>query len=145
VQWYDCLKVTVRRSVENAIETAHNNISSPPRPVSSGTAPEYEDTEGRQPSTPDVPSYHKPSSTEAARLLQKRCPACFGGRMKGRSFDECVVLLDAVQSSSYVYILAAGTAMWRLTVISIIGICRVHQTAHHSMTRIISYRRRRWM
>ena len=84
VQWYDCLKVTVRRSIENAIEEAHTSISSPPEPAS---AAEFPDT---APPVPDMPSYYKPSSTEAARLLQKRCPACFGGRMKGRSFNEFV-------------------------------------------------------
>jgi hypothetical protein len=90
VQWYDCLKVTVRRSVENAVEKAHVSISSLPNPIPSAAEPPG--TEKLLPSTLDVPSYYKPSSTEAARLLQKRCPACFGGRMKGRSFNECVFL-----------------------------------------------------
>ncbi|KIM73187.1 hypothetical protein PILCRDRAFT_15434 [Piloderma croceum F 1598] len=90
VQWYDCLKVTVRRSVKNAIQTAHGSIS---QPVPSAR-PEFPEIETS--STPDAPSYYKPSSTEAARLLQKRCPACFGGRMKGRSFKDggCHVATD---------------------------------------------------
>jgi hypothetical protein len=56
--------------------------------------PESLDIEGPKPLTPDVPSYYKPSSTHAARLLQKQCPACFGGHMKGRSFDECVIVIS---------------------------------------------------
>jgi len=86
VQWFDSLKVTVRKSVENAIQTAHDRISQ----AVPSTGPEFSGTETS--SAPDAPSYYKPSSTEAARLLQKRCPACFGGRVKGRSFAECVIL-----------------------------------------------------
>lgn len=29
-----------------------------------------------------------PTATEASRLLQGRCPACFAGRKWGRSFNE---------------------------------------------------------
>jgi hypothetical protein len=115
VQWYDCLKVTVRRSIENTIQKAHDNISQPVK----STVPEFPDIETS--STPDAPSYHKPSSTEAARLLQKRCPACFGGRMKGRSFLSALshVLHQTFQSLSYIS--AVVTAMWQLIVISTIG------------------------
>ena len=93
VQWYDCLKVAVRRSVEAAIEKAHEDIrshSSPPQPAPPGV-PGPLGAEKPKSLPPDVPTYYKPSSTEVARLLQKRCPACFGGRMKGRSFDEYVL------------------------------------------------------
>jgi len=67
----------VCRSIENTIEEAHTSISSPPEPASMA---EFLDT---APPVPDMPSYYKPLSTEAAWLLQKRCPACFGGHMKG--------------------------------------------------------------
>ena len=104
VQWYDCLKVTVRRSVKNAIEQAHDSISTSSQPVQS-TVPESPDIEGL---APDVLSYYKPSSTHAARLLQKRCPACFGGRMTGRSFDECVTVFSPLYVSNSNKFLSGG-------------------------------------
>jgi CxC1 like cysteine cluster associated with KDZ transposases len=64
VQWYDCLKVTVRRSVEKAIEQAHDDISGFSQPTLPGS-PERP--------MPDVPLYYKLFSTHAARLLQKPC------------------------------------------------------------------------
>jgi hypothetical protein len=139
VQWFDCLKVTVRKSVKNAIQTAHDRISQ----AVPSTGPEFTDTETS--SAPDAPSYYKPSSTEAARLLQKRCPACFGGRMKGRSFAECVIIFFYQIFQSLSYISAAVTSMWQPMVISIIGTCLAPGIAHHFMNPTTSYPRHRWM
>lgn len=90
VQWYDTLKAMVRRHVENAIEAAHIQLDSsqpiPPSPLSPHPSPIKGTTTGSEP--PDAPTWDKPSSTDAARLLQMRCPACFGGRMTGRTFKE---------------------------------------------------------
>jgi hypothetical protein len=139
VQWYDCLKVTVRRSIENAIEQAHDSISTSSQSVPSASP----DIEGPKPSAPNVPSYYKPSSTHAARLLQKRCPACFGGHMKGRSLDECVIVFHIIYRV-LTSVSAAVTVMWRLMVTSTIGTWPVQGTAHHFMIRTTLYRRRRW-
>ena len=141
VQWYDCLKVAVRRSVENTIEEAHTRISSPPDPVS---AAEFLDAKRLPPPVLDVPSHYKPSTTEAARLLQKRCPACFGGRVKGRSFKECVSCFSSNSPSSS-HVLVVVTSMRQQTVISITGTCPMRGTVCRFIIQTTSYQRNRWM
>lgn len=94
VQWFDCLKIKVQHSVDVAIEKAHQQLQT--ARAQSGTQsgaqgspdlPEFPQTpKAPEASMPSLPSYLLPSETECARILQKRCPACFSGIMKGRSF-----------------------------------------------------------
>lgn len=78
-QWYDCLRGQVRRSVDDAIEEARQKIQS-----AAGVAPDPQELVDE----PSKPTYQLPSAHYCARLLQERCPACFGGRMAGRSFQQ---------------------------------------------------------
>ncbi|KAJ7575069.1 hypothetical protein C8J56DRAFT_1063965 [Mycena floridula] len=79
IQWYDCLKVKVSERVEQAIR------------LCSETLDDFTDASA---STRDLQQYLQnhlvdlPTPGEAARVLQDRCPACFGGRLWGRSFRE---------------------------------------------------------
>ncbi|KAJ7573140.1 hypothetical protein C8J56DRAFT_1066824 [Mycena floridula] len=112
VQWYDCLKVMVSKRVDQAVQICAQAIddfnsasravpvasSAPDSPLERGSggpaasnsdaasssgrsdAPAPESASpSREPELPLAPG-------EAARILQDRCPACFGGRLWGRSF-----------------------------------------------------------
>lgn len=81
VQWYDCVRGEIRKSVSDAIESAYRQGEA------SSASGSLASTSGTQ-LPADVPTFDQPSSTHCARLLQQRCPACFGGSMKGRSFNE---------------------------------------------------------
>ena len=72
VQWYDCVRGEIRKSVSEAIESAYHQTQA---------------SSDSHPST-STSTWDHPSLTHCARLLQQRCPACFGGSMKGRSFKE---------------------------------------------------------
>lgn len=91
----------MRHSVEEAIETAHSQTLAHKSTASlsnCNTLPPL-DTNIEPPEAlivPTSPTYLEPSHLEAARLLQKRCPACFGGEMKGRSFTEYVHFFSSV-------------------------------------------------
>ncbi|KAJ7593286.1 hypothetical protein C8J56DRAFT_779295 [Mycena floridula] len=78
VQWYDCLKGMVSKRVDQAVQICTQaiddfNSASKAALVASSAL------DSPEPEPPLVPG-------EAARILQDRCPACFGGRLWGRSF-----------------------------------------------------------
>ena len=81
-QWYECLRGEIHQCVEAAIERAYISAAqgAPPRPASPPTTAE-------EPSITN-PTWLMPSATHVARLLQRRCPACFGNPMTGQSFKE---------------------------------------------------------
>ncbi|KAG6849270.1 hypothetical protein H0H93_009877 [Arthromyces matolae] len=90
IQWYDNLQVLVEEQVEAAIVSADQDLQD------SKSLPSQ--SEPVQPKNAHClrPDAEKPSSQpetsglkeECARILQRRCPACFGGTVFGRSFDE---------------------------------------------------------
>ncbi|KAJ7593150.1 hypothetical protein C8J56DRAFT_780606, partial [Mycena floridula] len=80
VQWYDCLQVVNERTVDDVLydypgpSTSHRSTAPDPGPS----------TPHRSiPTSPD-----KLSRSECYRLLQKRCPCCFGDKVYGRTFQE---------------------------------------------------------
>ncbi|EMD40519.1 hypothetical protein CERSUDRAFT_44780, partial [Gelatoporia subvermispora B] len=123
VQWYDALRTAVERHVEDTIDNARKIIanhldrsqgtsvlpisaqpsstpplsaqpsSTPPRSAQPSSTPPL----SAQPhSTPPL-SPPTPLLLECASILQRRCPACFGGGTFGRRFPEggdIVVALD---------------------------------------------------
>jgi hypothetical protein len=112
IQWHDSLRLRMLREVDAAIEAADKivqdttaiRISTPAAPVEQPAAPiELTTAPIDPPAAPDVPPSvqgstapgpSEPSSGprlspgQCARVLQQRCPACFGGTMFGRTFDE---------------------------------------------------------
>ncbi|KAG6883278.1 hypothetical protein C0993_007006, partial [Termitomyces sp. T159_Od127] len=104
IQWYDNLQVRIEQKVEAAIVSADQLIQANKAGkmlVPDSAQPEH--------STPEDPNCHAPllstpssfggcspvSSSSApmplthcARVLQRRCPACFGGTTFGRSFED---------------------------------------------------------
>ncbi|KAJ7593008.1 hypothetical protein C8J56DRAFT_1045445 [Mycena floridula] len=78
IQWYDCLKVKVSEWVEQAIRLCSETLDdfTTPAPAPGPSA------------IPSEPPVDLPTPGEAARVLQDRCLACFGGRLWGRSFRE---------------------------------------------------------
>ncbi|KAI0702132.1 hypothetical protein C8Q76DRAFT_587575, partial [Earliella scabrosa] len=103
VQWYNCL----RGKVENLYDTLLTHESVGPETYSTG---HNSDRASAQPSTPS-PSV---SSRQCDRILQKRCPACFGGTRFGRNFDkqggDVHVAIDATFSQRHN--VAAGDNPW---------------------------------
>ncbi|RXW16674.1 hypothetical protein EST38_g9188 [Candolleomyces aberdarensis] len=107
MQWYDCLRIEIERMKEKAIASKFsspaqgtslgcnltaNGISSPP-PVPTTIVPgavvpgpgeQFTVFEERVPFGPIPP----PALLECHRLLQGRCPACFGGNKFGTAFVE---------------------------------------------------------
>ncbi|KAG7098406.1 hypothetical protein E1B28_000365 [Marasmius oreades] len=96
VQWYDCLLVLDERRLESIVQGCRRSI---PTTVST---PLPTDPPASAPSTSLPTTTAEPSSTinaaeklpamlapgECTSLLQQLCPACFGGREFGRSFNE---------------------------------------------------------
>ncbi|KAJ2923323.1 hypothetical protein H1R20_g13768, partial [Candolleomyces eurysporus] len=101
MQWYDCLRIEIERMKERAITskfsspaqgsnlTADGISSPPPVPttiVPGAVVPEpgepFTVVEERVPFGPIPP----PALLECHRLLQGRCPACFGGNKFGTAF-----------------------------------------------------------
>ena len=83
-QWYECLHGEIHQCVEDAIECAYISATqgAPPQPASPPTTAEEPLI------TNSAPTWVRPSATHAARLLQRRCPACFGVPMTGQLFKE---------------------------------------------------------
>ncbi|KAJ7597943.1 hypothetical protein C8J56DRAFT_1042113 [Mycena floridula] len=100
VQWYDSLGVMVYDRMEQAVDlclkyideqsarstaSAEPSVAPSPAPeTSTSTAPSAQPGVERGPST--EPILLTPG--ECDRILQDLCPACFGGRLYGRSFQE---------------------------------------------------------
>ena len=80
-QWYDCVRVEIRKSVSDAIEDAYCKMQA------YSTSEESNSTSQQL----SMPTFDQPSLTHCARILQQRCPACFGGPMAGRTFKEYVI------------------------------------------------------
>ncbi|KAI0701749.1 hypothetical protein C8Q76DRAFT_633393 [Earliella scabrosa] len=104
VQWYDCLRNQVDTLVESAVDEsvqAQGPRRTQPTPDTS------KETELRTTGS-------KLSSGTCSRVLQKRCPACFGGTKFGRNFDsdggDVHVAIDATFSQRHN--LAAGDSPW---------------------------------
>ncbi|KAJ3553783.1 hypothetical protein NM688_g3435 [Phlebia brevispora] len=102
IQWYDMLKVNIERRVDDAIDRAHHVVTTYQESTGSG--------ELQAPISQDCPIDSAPSPTgsddvhdhsecsenkkvamdtqRCADVLQKRCPACFGGRKFVRPLSE---------------------------------------------------------
>ncbi|KAF7977559.1 hypothetical protein HWV62_3356 [Athelia sp. TMB] len=70
VQWHDNLQIQVQKRVDAAVDEAAASIKA----SKAGTTADSPDGSGQR--------------TEASRLLQSRCPACFSRRKWGTSFNE---------------------------------------------------------
>ncbi|KAG6852745.1 hypothetical protein C0991_009388 [Blastosporella zonata] len=82
IQWYGNLHVRVEQAVEAALISADtHNRQHPQSMVPDDNSPDDNSTLPTQPLGSGSPF-------ECARILQKRCPACFGGAKFGRSFAE---------------------------------------------------------
>ncbi|KAI0707020.1 hypothetical protein C8Q76DRAFT_629548 [Earliella scabrosa] len=104
VQWYDCLRGKVENLVETAIDDSLSKIHS---------------SKASQLSRDNIPSLRDQSGEiytiePCDRILQKRCPACFGGTRFGRNFDkqggDVHVAIDATFSQRHN--VAAGDNPW---------------------------------
>ncbi|KAI0706515.1 hypothetical protein C8Q76DRAFT_629740 [Earliella scabrosa] len=97
-QWYDCLRTRVESQVESAVDECIQAI---------GNFPTSDDPElgDRFPGDP---------AGSCDRILQKRCPACFGGTKFGRDFEknggDIHVAIDATFSQRHN--VAAGDSPW---------------------------------
>ena len=87
----------IRSNVESAIEAAHirldasqatdrgsldpeaRNAPTWDKPSAEVARPLQMRCPSLEPEAHDAPTWDKPSSTKAARLLQMKCPSCFGG------------------------------------------------------------------
>ncbi|KAG6836659.1 hypothetical protein H0H93_005329 [Arthromyces matolae] len=96
IQWYDNLQVMVEEQVEAAIVSADQKLqdskslpsqSGPVQPQNAHCLRPDLEKPSSQPETPEKPE-GSGLKEECARILQRRCPACFGGTVFGRSFDE---------------------------------------------------------
>jgi hypothetical protein len=74
IQWHDSLRLSVQREVDTAIELSDKVIQCHQQTVSVTT----------------IPTTLSPG--QCARVLQQRCPCCFGGTIFGRTFEECVII-----------------------------------------------------
>ncbi|KAI0746147.1 hypothetical protein C8Q76DRAFT_605599, partial [Earliella scabrosa] len=104
VQWYDCLRNQVDTLVESAVDEsfqAQGQHRTYPIPETSDE-------------TESCTTGSKLSSGICSRILQKRCPACFGGTKFGRNFDsdggDIHVAIDATFSQRHN--LDAGDSPW---------------------------------
>ncbi|KAG6847291.1 hypothetical protein H0H93_009034 [Arthromyces matolae] len=79
IQWYDNLQVLVEERVEAAVVSADKALQDS-KSLSSQSEPVQLDKSSSQPVSNGL--------NECSRILQRRCPACFGGTVFGRSFDE---------------------------------------------------------
>lgn len=105
VQWYDNLRVRVERRVEAALVEAEVYIGKMSEgldsvSISANLTPPMmgplspESTHPFPPHPPSTEHVSDPSSLtpgECARILQQRCPLCFGGRLFGRPLQEYVI------------------------------------------------------
>lgn len=112
IQWYDSLRVMMGREVDSALEACATRIEeslpcqgaphltatpgSPPPPLPSVPPPEvpvYAPPPLPNVPPPEAPVYGPPppirlTPGSAARILQQRCPACFGSKTWGRPLNE---------------------------------------------------------
>jgi hypothetical protein len=102
VQWHDNLRLRIEKTIDSAVEASDTYITqmktqpiTSDSPTSSASDPRLTNAEEAHNSiqTPTVlgPT-HRPNESltpgRCARILQQRCPACFGGNSFGRSFNE---------------------------------------------------------
>ncbi|KAJ2931252.1 hypothetical protein H1R20_g5859, partial [Candolleomyces eurysporus] len=104
LQWYQCLRVEVKRRKEAAIASKLHDMFGVPIDQTQPTGPS--DTEPETLSPPQLPvdainegQRNLPATVPEGchRILQSLCPACFGGKMFGRPFDlggDCQVSCD---------------------------------------------------
>ncbi|KII83206.1 hypothetical protein PLICRDRAFT_58527 [Plicaturopsis crispa FD-325 SS-3] len=133
IQWYDALRIKIERSVEAAVDAARAHVASfqaapsgntgapasaegEPMAVDPRTTSTSDSTE--QPASahtlPDDLINSKPR-TECARILQKRCRACFAGSSWGSSFDSGGDVHVAVDANfSHRHLRNAGDSPWFL-------------------------------
>ncbi|OCH93070.1 hypothetical protein OBBRIDRAFT_863019 [Obba rivulosa] len=101
VQWYDSVLVLIERALEDAVETARLRISPPSPHVSQPDLVTQSSISG--------PEKEQSRRRMCASLLQRRCPACFGGDTFGRSFAEGADIIVAVDGNfSHRHLRTAG-------------------------------------
>ncbi|KAJ7575335.1 hypothetical protein C8J56DRAFT_1032566 [Mycena floridula] len=83
VQWYDCLGVLVTESAARAVAQCAARIEA----VSSSAKPPEEEV-ASEPNDEDDEHMGKLKPGQCAQFLQDLCPACFGGRLFGRTFQQ---------------------------------------------------------
>ncbi|KAJ7573267.1 hypothetical protein C8J56DRAFT_1132067 [Mycena floridula] len=95
VQWHDCLRVSAEALADRAIAecAAFLDESSPEIPAPVTVEATLEDAAFRGPGSPEIPAPADSttgslSAGECDQFLQDACPACFGGRLWGRSFQQ---------------------------------------------------------
>ncbi|KAI0694292.1 hypothetical protein C8T65DRAFT_711030 [Cerioporus squamosus] len=102
VQWYDCLKNKTESLLDRATRT---NV---PREIPMDVHYEI------RMNTSDYEGAPRLTSDSCHRILQKRCPACFGGNKFGRAFSseggDIHVAIDATFSQRHN--IAAGDSPW---------------------------------
>ncbi|KAJ3558744.1 hypothetical protein NM688_g740 [Phlebia brevispora] len=90
IQWYDVLKVTIERRVDDAIDRARHVVTAyqessgnfaPPLPGEGGVRLDQFE------SSPEN-KVIKVDTQRCADILRKRCPACFGGRKFARPLSD---------------------------------------------------------
>ncbi|KAI0694788.1 hypothetical protein C8Q76DRAFT_634071 [Earliella scabrosa] len=108
IQWYDCLRNRVESLVESAVDDCLETIKA----FKASHSLESEDGQQLELFRESAPP--KLASGSCDRILQKRCPACFGGTKFGRGFDteggDVHVAIDATFSQRHN--VAAGDSPW---------------------------------
>ncbi|OCH83804.1 hypothetical protein OBBRIDRAFT_742683 [Obba rivulosa] len=95
MQWYDSVRILVERGIEAAVETARSRCTSQP--------------ESDIPSSTSGSEQVKPQHRTCAPILQRRCPACFGGDAFGRSFAQGADIIVAIDGNfSHRHLRTAG-------------------------------------
>ena len=84
IQWYDNLQVRIEQEIE-AATVAGDRCSSETIPTLTPTMPTGDAPIPEQLTADDSPPAPPVPLIECARVLQQRCPACFGLRTFGRS------------------------------------------------------------
>jgi hypothetical protein len=95
IQWYDSLKILVERSVKDALRVAEQLYqdlhATPDTAIMPPTTQLFIPDNISDPTKkPSIAVPNKLSKGECARILQDRCPACFGGNLFGRPWIQYV-------------------------------------------------------
>ena len=95
IQWHDNLRGRIEHCVDKAIGDADQSVQQYESDQLKHDGPATNINSARREAAVDeqtIPQVTndatRPSNSQCARLLQQRCPACFGGSSFGRSFDE---------------------------------------------------------
>ncbi|KAJ3546521.1 hypothetical protein NM688_g5508 [Phlebia brevispora] len=117
MQWYDVLRINVERQVDKSLDLAVQAVASYRHETQKNVNGRTATAEHRSPQAPSVEersitstSSHTPETTlQCARILQKRCPACFGGRTFGKPVSKgCDIHVAVDANFSHRHLRSAG-------------------------------------